>query len=158
MSRPTKFTPGNKGDIYTDVDTGIKYKCLGRLGFCTTSFREPREEYNWEEVHPSEYGFAPLVITVCESEYAHDYVTINGVQYPATNATNDLSSCMYTHLGDLIDRFTLEEMANCFINVIGTSEYFKPTQVMYYPEGEYGHITLWFNNNSILTLCRSILD
>lgn len=58
MSKPTKFTPGVKGDIFTDSDTGIKYKCLGRLGFCDTSFRDEPIEYSWAECHPSEYGCA----------------------------------------------------------------------------------------------------
>ena len=55
MSKPTKFTPGNKGDIYTDSETGIKYECLGPLGFTDAVKRNP-PEYQWDEAHPSKYG------------------------------------------------------------------------------------------------------
>ena len=84
MSKPTKFTPGNKGDIYTDAETGIKYECLGRLGFCDTSFRDEPVEYNWVEAHASKYGGGDSNLLVIDFKRTGDRI------YACTTAVSDL--------------------------------------------------------------------
>lgn len=49
QGRPTIYTKGNKGDIYTDINTGIKYECLGPDGFVGTGDIE-KNKYDWKEI------------------------------------------------------------------------------------------------------------
>lgn len=49
QGRPTIYTKANKGDIYTDTNTGIKYECLGPDGFVGAGDIE-KNKYDWKEI------------------------------------------------------------------------------------------------------------
>lgn len=48
--RPTRSTVGTKGDIYIDLDTGVKYECHGTYGFVDVDSVDEPVEYKWERV------------------------------------------------------------------------------------------------------------
>lgn len=52
QGRPTIYTKANKGDIYTDTNTGIKYECLGPDGFVEAGDIE-KNKYDWKEIKTS---------------------------------------------------------------------------------------------------------
>lgn len=45
---PDRKTKGALGDIYTDLDTGKKYKCTGSYAYNT--YTESKAEYEWREI------------------------------------------------------------------------------------------------------------
>ena len=56
--RPTIYTVGNKGDIYTDTNTGIQYECLGPDGFVDISGSEENNKYDWKEIQTAGGGIS----------------------------------------------------------------------------------------------------
>lgn len=52
--RPTQFTKGVKGDVYTDLNTGNRYECLGSDGFVGRGQSNELVKYDWLELR--EYG------------------------------------------------------------------------------------------------------
>lgn len=45
--RPTQFTKGAKGDVYTDLNTGKRYECLGSDGFVGRGQSNELVKYDW---------------------------------------------------------------------------------------------------------------
>ena len=52
--RPTQFTEGVRGDVYTDLNTGKRYECLGYDGFIGRGQSDDLVKYDWIEL--KEYG------------------------------------------------------------------------------------------------------
>lgn len=56
QGRPTRTLKANKGDIYTDANTGIKYECLGPDGFVDVEGVNEPEYYDWKEIKSASGG------------------------------------------------------------------------------------------------------
>lgn len=48
--RPNVFLPGEIGQIYKDLDSGLEYVCRGERGFIKVDGDDQSEMYNWELV------------------------------------------------------------------------------------------------------------
>lgn len=48
--RPTSYTVGAKGDVYTDLNTGKQYECLGLDGFVDVDGVNKENKYDWVEL------------------------------------------------------------------------------------------------------------
>lgn len=48
--RPTQFTKGVRGDVYTDLNTGKRYECLGSDGFVGRGQSSDLAKYDWLEL------------------------------------------------------------------------------------------------------------
>ena len=48
--RPTINTVGEKGDVYIDLDTGVRYDCLGTKGFIDVDSVDEPAEYKWNRM------------------------------------------------------------------------------------------------------------
>lgn len=56
---PDKNTAGALGDIYTDLNSGKKYKCTGSYGVSTHA--ETKTEYEWRPIHEEKAAIKPEV-------------------------------------------------------------------------------------------------
>lgn len=56
QGRPTRTLKANKGDIYTDANTGVKYECLGPDGFVDVEGVDEPEYYDWKEIKSASGG------------------------------------------------------------------------------------------------------
>lgn len=56
---PTKFKAAERGTVYTDLDTGKRYKCLGPKGFVNQDAVDEPLEYHWQLVNMVEDNQIP---------------------------------------------------------------------------------------------------
>ena len=54
--RPNVFLPGEIGQIYKDVDTGVEYICRGERGFIRVDGDDQSEIYNWDMIESGSGG------------------------------------------------------------------------------------------------------
>jgi hypothetical protein len=130
---PTKFKQGERGTIYTDLDTGRKYKCLGTKGFVTNSDDEDAPVYyhwqlleggniSWDDIPDKPFG---------ETTVMSDTWTWNDNNKPELIYLNDAANddkWGYYHISN--ETPTLSDFANGFKVVYSKKSEEFPPEIM----------------------------
>lgn len=78
---PTKFKAAEAGTIYTDLDTGKRYKCLGLKGFVNQDAVNEPVEYHWQLVHMADDSEIPEGAVELPFGEEENVIDITGMEF-----------------------------------------------------------------------------
>ena len=125
---PTKFKTGERGDVYTDLKTGKRYKCLGKVGFFNSDAVEEPIEYHWQIVDMVEDNQLPDNVGGGGSDKVKVTIEVASIDYKDGGDARFTSDKTFN---EVIAELNGRDISNIEVNIFDDGDLYKPICVGY---------------------------